>query len=557
MTFTKIGRYRVKKVLGKGGYGTTFLAFDTVMEEDVALKIFIDVTEGFRSLQREVTPMVSLNHPNIIKYKDCNYFRDDDGDEIFYVATEYAEQGTLTSYSERLSPGEVFECCAQILSGLSECHKHRVIHSDLKPDNIFIKNDAIKIGDFGVSKIGTMVGEALGTFAYMAPEQLFNGKTSRRTDLWAVGVILYQMLYRKLPFKSWDEIRDGAYRPPVTPIPGLPGVEHIFDKALARNEDERYQSCEEFVGAIRAFLKANSSRLAPETDDELGRATSETLPAKPSRFGTRGLVRRYLSGSVYVITSKGRPTRNWPLLENDTAFRIHDDLMGQCYERLGGTDSELGFPSENVSPSWDFGIRDKVYSGRVQWFEGGNIYESVQFGAHPVLLASRLGNVFYESEARMEREGKKQTGGVLGYPISDEREVTSSSGAGGRAQRFLNGYVVASGDKAFAVIFGFHDLYQSIGAWESVLGFPTSDEEGYSSPVSSKTGAIQYFENGCTHWDGLNLRYIYGPLYKRWLDDRERLGFALNSAKIVYDQPQQDFEGGRVKVRDGGAAVIE
>jgi serine/threonine protein kinase len=259
MDLRQIGKYEIKRLLGAGAFGETFLAIDTLTKKEVALKKFRNPATGLQALKTELAPLLKLKHHNIIEYKDCNYFVDQDGNQIFYIATEYASQGTLTRFKGVLQPNQVIEYCLQILEGLQECHKHGIIHRDLKPDNIFLKDDTIKIGDFGISIEGTEVGDVIGTKAYMAPEQFLDGKSSRRTDIWSVGVILYEMIYGKMPFHSVGEIINRKHGIDIPTLSEIQGLRDVIQKALSKSESTRYQTCEEFIQAIQEAASYNRS----------------------------------------------------------------------------------------------------------------------------------------------------------------------------------------------------------------------------------------------------------------------------------------------------------
>ncbi|HKP51108.1 MAG TPA: protein kinase [Chloroflexia bacterium] len=251
-----LGKYELRgpKPLGEGYFGVTWLAWDRVHEENVALKVFKNPERGLEDLKREVKPLLQLRHKNVIGYKQCDYYRDDVGNDVFYIATEYADQGTLRNALGSLYPEMALDYCVGILNGLSACHKRSILHRDLKPENIFIKGNVIKVGDLGIAVITdhTILGNVSGTWQYMAPEQLDSRKkTSRRTDLWAVGVILYEMLYKKRPFASEEEIKNPGAGPKITDIPGYRGLSQILQKALAKDETKRFQSCEEFIRALQ------------------------------------------------------------------------------------------------------------------------------------------------------------------------------------------------------------------------------------------------------------------------------------------------------------------
>jgi len=181
--------------------------------------------------------------------------------------------------------------------------------------------------------------------------------------------------------------------------------------------------------AMPLNAQVSASSHLPDVDDFLGQATSEVMHAAPSQYGSKGLLRRYLKGSIYLVTECGEPQRSgWPSLESNKPVRVKDSLVGKRYESLYGTNSRLGFPLLAEDDSWEYKLReDCFFKGRVQWFEGGNIYQLEWFGAHAILPGPIFAKFIEYEDAYVEEQklkGKKHemTGGILGYPISEEEE---------------------------------------------------------------------------------------------------------------------------------------
>lgn len=247
-----IGKYQLKKKLGQGSFGTTYCAFDSVIERDVALKLIEHAWFDEDAFRREVRPLTALKHPHIIGYIECNYVDRIVGARRWYIVTELANQGTLRDHILSILPQQALEYCRQLLSAIGECHADGILHSDLKPENIFLHDGLIKIGDFGLAHQtnATVRGGAGGTPLYMAPEQFLQDKTSKRTDLWSVGIVLYEMIFHRRPFHTIESIVDPRFTPPLDAVPGLPDFAGVITKALAKDEHQRYQSASEFLQAV-------------------------------------------------------------------------------------------------------------------------------------------------------------------------------------------------------------------------------------------------------------------------------------------------------------------
>jgi uncharacterized protein with LGFP repeats len=315
--------------------------------------------------------------------------------------------------------------------------------------------------------------------------------------------------------------------------------------ALLQSEQDKILKvlCQKVIKAMEQPLQPS----LPDYDDELGKALSGIIKAASSPFGTHGILRRYMKGTIYVITEKGHPVAQYPQIENNSFFKINDSPIGRKYEWKGGTGSKMGFPLSNKRTaleykSWD----DLVFTGSIQFFEGGRLYDSVRFGTH-VMYEGNILRKFVDYEIQT---GDKTTGGKLGFPITDPYETQSISGANGIVQRFIYGYIIDWSSGTYRVEMGFHDLYQTLDEWWGKLGFPISDELAYTSPVSNEEGCIQHFEYGCTQWNykkncGF---YMDGDIYKRWQEEKEKLGFAINSAMLIKKTRLQHFEGGVIEL---------
>lgn len=350
-------------------------------------------------------------------------------------------------------------------------------------------------------------------------------------------VALSHCLYENTKIADYQWAND-----PNTPLDGLTPADQ---NRVLKNV------CQEITKAVAAPVAS----LLPDSDDELGPAVSKLTQAAASPFGTQGFVRNYLRGSLYFIANSGVPTVAWPKIKENTFFRVNDCLIGKRYESLGGTGSRLGFPLSNSSRAWDNNLREScTFVGHIQFFEGGTIYQLERFGAHAI-YEGEIRRKFRQSEIEMKESGREMTGGILGFPISEQEEVSSCTGTTGLAQRFIYGCVISRKADAYVVAQGFYDLYQSVGEWKGPLGLPRGDDAEFVSAVSGKKGTIQRFENGCTQWNDSGF-YIHGPIYEKWRQDQRRLGFALNSETRTKDFRVQNFEGGRIERRADGVHTI-
>ena len=272
------GKYRLLRLIGKGGMGAVYEAQHTKISRKMAIKLLhaelADSAEMAERFTREAQAASSIGHPNIVEIQDVG--QTEDG--AVFIVMELLEGRSLTSLlssSGTLPPGQAVSITLQILSALRAAHAKGIIHRDLKPDNVFLARDRranvqVKIVDFGISKIKdsagaepglTKTGAVLGTPYYMAPEQARGEKDiDERIDIWSMGVMLFQMLSGKLPYPgdSYNAVISKILTEPVPPImeaaPDIPeGLAAIVDKALAKDRDERYRDVKTLAEALEPF----------------------------------------------------------------------------------------------------------------------------------------------------------------------------------------------------------------------------------------------------------------------------------------------------------------
>ncbi|HKD78719.1 MAG TPA: serine/threonine-protein kinase [Candidatus Angelobacter sp.] len=275
MSIQTVGRYEIVSELGRGAMGVVYKALDPTIGRTVALKTMrldvhgLDAQEMVRRFQNEARAAGVLNHPNIVTIYDAG---EEDG--IFYIAMEFIEGTTLHELlaEKRVLPtDEVVQISRQICRGLDYAHSNGIVHRDVKPANIMLTpNGTVKIMDFGIAKSGgqvTNTGQVLGTPNYMAPEQVKGRPLDGRSDLFSLGVILYEMLTGEKPFVG-QNVTTIIYKivneTPITPrdldVTVHPGLSAIVTKALAKAPDDRYQSGAELIRDLEHYKLAAAGR---------------------------------------------------------------------------------------------------------------------------------------------------------------------------------------------------------------------------------------------------------------------------------------------------------
>jgi serine/threonine-protein kinase len=273
-----LGRYEIEKELGKGAMGVVYLGRDPKINRIVAIKTMalsqefeadelVEVKERFF---REAETAGRLNHPNIVTMFDAGEEHD-----LAYIAMEFLKGKDLVSYCK---PGNllpqplVMSIVARVADALSYAHENHVVHRDVKPANIMYEpeSDQVKVTDFGIARITdsskTKTGMVLGTPSFMSPEQLAGKKIDGRSDLFSLGVMLYQMSCGKLPFEG-DSMAQLMFRIANEPHPDIRGVNPdladcvvaIIDRAMTKDPDARYQTGAEFAKDIRTCMTMNGT----------------------------------------------------------------------------------------------------------------------------------------------------------------------------------------------------------------------------------------------------------------------------------------------------------
>ena len=262
-------RYQIIRTIGEGGMANVYLAYDTILDRNVAVKILrgdLANDEKFvRRFQREAISASSLNHPNIVEMYDVG---EDDGK--YFIVMEYLEGQTLKSLIKKrghLTLAEVIDIMLQLTSGIACAHDSYIIHRDIKPQNVLILEDGtVKITDFGIamalnSNELTQTNSVMGSVHYLPPEQANGSGATIKSDIYSLGILMYELLTGKLPFKGENavEIAIKQMRDPIPSVcefnPEIPqSVENVILKAAAKNPKNRYENALEMHEDLETVL---------------------------------------------------------------------------------------------------------------------------------------------------------------------------------------------------------------------------------------------------------------------------------------------------------------
>lgn len=297
-------RYVIRKRIGAGGMGCVYRADDRRMEEEIALKVLLPERIGprnmLRRLRREVRLARKVTHPNV-----CRVFDLGNEGELWFLTMELIEGRTLRSVlaERRVEPAEAFGILEHIVAGLAAAHEQKVIHLDLKPENVILCRDGrAVIVDFGLARSAIVqmssANNMAGTLAYMSPEHLQGDPLDNRSDLFSLGVLAYELLTGRSPFarRSLPEVGDTLleHAPASIEVPGLPAnvvraVEQVLSRSVAKRPEDRFASAADFGAALAAARQG----IAPESLDSSETADRRTpmpvstvlsVPRKPGRW---------------------------------------------------------------------------------------------------------------------------------------------------------------------------------------------------------------------------------------------------------------------------------
>jgi serine/threonine-protein kinase len=367
------GRYLVESELGRGGMATVFKGTDTVLGRPVAVKVLSPQYSGDANFvtrfRREAQAAASLNHPNLVSVYDTGT---DDG--VHFIVMEYVEAKTLADYlagGGRIMPERSIEIAEAVCDALSVAHAHGIIHRDIKPANVMITSKGdVKVTDFGIARVisgaDTLAQTAavLGTASYLSPEQAQSQPVDQRSDIYSLGVALYEMVTGRPPFSGDSPVMVASKHVLEQPTPPSklnadvsPELEAVIMKAMAKNPDNRYQDADEMRADLeRARLgqgvqatpllpeSARTQRIAPA-----GPPTAVLPPGAPEDGGRRRwwipaliilLILAVLGGGLYLLASS--------LLSTNTTSVNVPNVVGSREDAATRDLTEAGFRVDPV-----------------------------------------------------------------------------------------------------------------------------------------------------------------------------------------------------------------
>lgn len=315
-----VSHYRIISPLGSGGMGEVYLAQDTVLSRQVALKLlpayFTRDRDRLRRFQQEAQAASALNHPNILTIHEVGQ-----DDTLHFMATEYVEGETLREHISRarLTLRQVLDVAVQVASALAAAHNAGIVHRDIKPENVMLRTDGyVKVLDFGLAKLAepkasdtaaptlpkveSQPGVVMGTFSYMSPEQARGLAVDSRTDIWSLGVMIYEMATGHQPFEgeTASDVMSLILQKEPVPLahswPEVPSeLERIVRKALHKDKEQRYQTIKDLLIDLRNLRKG----LEFEAEMERSSPPTTRMPASGQSTAT---IAHSTSSAEYIVS---------------------------------------------------------------------------------------------------------------------------------------------------------------------------------------------------------------------------------------------------------------
>lgn len=328
------GRYKILQLIGGGGMSNVYLAHDIILNRDVAIKIlrydFANEEELHRRFQREALSATSLTHPNIVSVYDVG-----EDEDMLYIVMEYIKGKTLKQYIQEFSPlsaARSIHIMKQLTSAMANAHENGIIHRDIKPQNILMDEEGnVKITDFGIAtSLGatsyTQTNSVIGTVHYLSPEQARGGLATMKSDIYALGIVLYELLTGELPFSGESAVSIAlkhlqSETPSVRDFDAtIPqSVENIVLKATAKDSNHRYATAEEMEADLESCLslqRVNEPKYMPPVDNDATKLIPIIKDPKPAQVEKKPVTDDTIlleKKTSEPVLPKQKPKKKWPL----------------------------------------------------------------------------------------------------------------------------------------------------------------------------------------------------------------------------------------------------
>jgi eukaryotic-like serine/threonine-protein kinase len=509
-------RYHLNELLGKGGVGLVFRAYDYMFQRDVALKVLaadsLPADQADHRFRTEAKALMALSHPNICPILDFN-------DEHWYpyIVMPVLEGGDLESWLERNSPAPVRRVCEMVRTvalAMEHAHRHRVIHRDLKLSNILLDSEGNpNVADFGFARLidrsgsGPISnpGQVFGTVRYMPPEQLRGDRDQvvEPADIYALGIVLFRLLTRRFPFMSAlakgvkEEILHGITVSPSSLRPDLDArLDAIFLRAVARQVHKRFTSMEEFADELGRFL-GYAPPVVTSVPPDLTQSTPSTVSVTSSPLGV--LMAEIPRGYFRMGDDDGRPDEwptRWVTIDRRFLLGIFPVTQSQYRELMGD------------APRPEFHGLDNLPMECVTWLDAVKYCNvlSIKENLKPyykidVERVSRVGGNGYRLPTEAEWEYACRAGSVTRYSFGDDAKVLAQNAWFSENSQGQTHPVGEWPRNAFAL----HDMHGNVWEW-CWDWYGDFDPRAAKDPKGPKTGSRRVLRGGSWGCDAFQLR---------------------------------------------------
>lgn len=478
-------RYEIEKLIGEGGMANVYLAHDTILDRKVAVKVLRGDLAGdekfVRRFQREALSASSLSHPNIVEIYDVG----EDGGN-FYIVMEFIEGKTLKQLIKKrgvLSLSETIDIMLQLLDALATAHDSYIIHRDIKPQNIMIKESGlVKITDFGIAMALnsvelTQTNSVMGSVHYLPPEQASGKGSTIRSDIYSLGILMFEMLTGKMPFKG-DSAVEIALKHMKEPLPSVrelnpvvpQSVENIILKAAAKNPKNRYRDVREMASDIKTCLdedRQNEEKIVfkyPETDFSDTKTVNISKKVAKEEKEQKPVVKQITDDDKIEKSNKKKMTIIGGIIAAFVAIMVLiiivipkvteskeikiPDVYGMEISKAEDMLKKAGFKIESKSKASDdvdenLVIETEPTKNRYAK-KGSTITIYYSSGTKKIEIEDYVGQNVYEVKAKLELSGI--------VVVIEEKEVTDSGKYEGKEQLIIDqsinsGEKIASGEK--------------------------------------------------------------------------------------------------------------
>lgn len=464
-------RYKIIEKIGSGGMADVWKAEDTLLKRVVALKIlhkqFVEDENFLERFRREAQAAAKLTHPNIVSIFDVG---EDDGTQ--YIVMEYAPGTNLKQIIQKdapLPPEKAVHIASQICNAMAFAHQHEIIHRDIKPHNVIITpEEAIKVTDFGIARAGssstmTRTGTIIGTAHYISPEQAQGGMIGSTTDIYSLGVVLYEMLTGELPFRGENPVAVALKHIHETPMPprsvysAVPeSLEAIIIKAMAKNPADRYQSAMEMQADLKRFQEGLPIKVVAtpppkiSKEEEISRTMVGRRAAAPSKPQKKWLIPALIALGVLLLI--GGFALTYSLLSPATV--VVPDLKGKTLSQAQRAVEAKGLELEVAKEVYN----EKIPPGRVisqdpaageKIKKGGTIQVTLSKGLATLKVPSLVGKTQEEAENILKKAGLEVGKVERAYSdtVPEGSVISQSPKAGAKVEKGSSVDIVVSDGK--------------------------------------------------------------------------------------------------------------